>query len=182
MKKFLASLMVLAVLSITASSVMARPPAPAPTIVDIVVTVSGASGYDTDGNDFDILREAVIALDLAGTLSERGQYTVFAPNDAAFVGLASAIAGQDVPEDQVIGALVAALGSPDAVRDVVLYHVAPGRRAANSVVNAKRIRTLSRGFIAVDGTVLNGNVNIIATDIAASNGIVHVIDSVLLPQ
>ncbi len=174
MRKALVVLMLIGLLSVSAASVGARPPAPAPTIVDIVLTVSGNSGYDDNGDDFDVLREAVIALGLADVLSQRGQYTVFAPNDSAFEALAG------VTEEQVVSTLVGAFGA-DAVRDIVLYHVAPGRRYAQDVVSSNRIRTLNRAFIMVDGTVLNGTINIIATDIEASNGVVHVIDSVLLP-
>ena len=152
------------------------------TIVDKVVEISGDSGFDTNGSDFDILREAVVATDLAGRLDGKRQLTVFAPTDQAFLDLT----GAGTEEDAFNG--VAALGLP-AVKQVLKYHVAPGRRAADQVVNAHRIPTLLRGeFLRkfrgstelVDGA---GRTTSIAVPNAASvsNGIIHVIDGVLLP-
>ncbi|MEL6216711.1 MAG: fasciclin domain-containing protein, partial [Pseudomonadota bacterium] len=74
-----------------------RPPEPEPTIVDVVLDVSGAEGLDDNGDDFDILREALIATDLVGTLADpNADFTVFAPTDAAFIQLARDL-GADVP-------------------------------------------------------------------------------------
>lgn len=71
---------------------------------------------------------------------------------------------------------------------VLLYHVAPGRRYAEDVVSADRMRTLlkgKRGFFRVDATVLTDNLGrtstIVATDVEADNGVIHAIDNVLLP-
>ena len=71
---------------------------------------------------------------------------------------------------------------------MLLYHVAPGRRYAEDVVSADRMRTLlkgKKGFFRVDGTVLTDNVggtsNIVVTDVEADNGVIHAIDNVLLP-
>jgi uncharacterized surface protein with fasciclin (FAS1) repeats len=109
------------------------------------------------------------------TLSGNGLYTVFAPTDAAFVPLLNELglsAGQ-------------LLGNRALVTEVLLYHAARGNRASGDVLSSDRIRTLQGGFLYQDGGVLtdeNGRAsNIIAVDIKASNGIIHVIDRVVLP-
>ena len=140
-------------------------------IVDIALAANAESG------EFSILIAALQAADPAviQTLSGNGQFTVFAPTDAAFVSL---LAELDVSAD-------ALLSNQDLVTQVLLYHVARGNRNSTSVINSSRIRTLERGFIFQHGGVLtdaNGRTsNIIATDIQASNGVIHVIDRVLLP-
>jgi uncharacterized surface protein with fasciclin (FAS1) repeats len=159
----------------------AKQAAPKPNIVSTVVALSGASGFDANHDDFDILREAVVATGLAPALSSRGQYTVFAPTDRAFLDLT----GTDDEADAF--AAVAALGLP-AVKQVLLYHVAHGARIAEDVVPATRVRTLQRGFIrkaAGSAVLVDGagrTVPIVAPDAAiVSNGVIHVIGGVLLP-
>jgi uncharacterized surface protein with fasciclin (FAS1) repeats len=152
------------------------------TIVDKVVEISGTGGFDDNAGDFDILREAVLATNLDDLLGGRRQLTVFAPTDQAFLDLTGAGNEQDAFNG------VAALGLP-AVAQVLRYHLAPGRRAAKQIVHAKRIPTLlrtevltkSRGSTELrDAT--GRTVGIFAPDAArVSNGIVHVIDGVLLP-
>jgi uncharacterized surface protein with fasciclin (FAS1) repeats len=159
------------ILSLTAAALaigmvagpVAAKPAPSPTIVDI------AAGSD----DFDTLVAAVKAADpvVLKTLSAKGQRTVFAPTDAAFAKL-----GLDETN-------VATLGR-DALTSILLYHVAPGARDAADVVSSSQIRTFNRGFLRVSVTDAGAFVNdskIVMTDIPASNGIIHVIDAVLLP-
>lgn len=152
------------------------------TIVEKVVQISGASGFDGNGGDFDILREAVVATGLDGKLDGKRQYTVFAPTDQAFLDLTGAASEQDAFNG------VAALGLP-AVKQVLRYHVAPGRRAAAEVVAATRVNTLLRGsfLTKASGTATltdatGRTVGIAAPNAAKlSNGIVHAIDGVLLP-
>jgi uncharacterized surface protein with fasciclin (FAS1) repeats len=152
------------------------------TIVDKVVGISGASGFDDNAGDFDILREAVVATELAGLLDGNRQLTVFAPTDQAFLDLTGAATEQDAFNG------VAALGLP-AVKQVLRYHVAPGRRGAKQVIAAKRIPTLLAGERLTKRrgsaklTDATGNkVNIVAPNAAwPSNGVIHVIDGVLLP-
>jgi len=135
------------------------------TIVDIAVE---------DGR-FDTLVTAVQAADLADTLSGEGPFTVFAPNDEAFAAL---------PE----GTLEALLADIPALTDILLYHVVPGKVMAADVVglDGQSAETALEGAsinIKVDGdmVILNDSVNVIITDIEASNGVIHVIDAVLLP-
>ncbi len=148
---------------------------PGPTIVDIAVS---NPDINNDGErDFDILVTAVLAADPAvlATLSGNGQFTVFAPTDDAF---AAAFAELGVaPQDL--------LNNTELLTDILLYHVTRGRRDAADVISSDRIRTLQRGFLFQDSGVLTDAVgrdaNIIVTDVAAANGIIHVIDAVVLP-
>jgi len=108
-------------------------------------------------------------------LSGKGKFTVFAPTDAAFVSLLDELG---LTAEQL-------LSNKALVIRVLLYHVARGNRDSEDVLESKRIRTL-RGFLFQDNGVLtdaNGRTaNIIAVDIKASNGIIHVIDRVVLPN
>ena len=128
-------------------------------------------------SEFSILIAALQAADPAvlQTLSGKGQFTVFAPTDAAFVSLLNELG---LTADQL-------LSNQALVTEVLLYHVARGNRNSNAVIGSAQIRTLQRGFLLQDGGVLtdaNGRTaNIIATDIDASNGVIHVIDRVVLP-
>jgi uncharacterized surface protein with fasciclin (FAS1) repeats len=135
------------------------------TIVDIAVE---------DGR-FTTLVAAVQAAGLADTLSSEGPFTVFAPTDDAFAKL---------PE----GTVEALLADIPALTDILLYHVVPGKVMAADVVgqDGQSAETALAGSsinIKVDGdkVILNDNVNVIITDIEASNGVIHVVDAVLLP-
>ena len=152
------------------------------TIVEKVVKLSGESGLDDNAGDFDILRDAVLAVGLDDKLDGTRQLTVFAPADRAFLNLTGASTEREAFD------AVAALGLP-AVKNVLKYHVAPDRRTAAKVVAARRIPTLLKGESLTkrrgstklrDGT--DRKVEIVAPDAArASNGVIHVIDGVLLP-
>jgi transforming growth factor-beta-induced protein len=135
------------------------------TIVDIAVA---------DGR-FTTLVAAAQAAGLAETLSSEGPFTVFAPTDDAFAAL---------PE----GTVETLLADIPALTDILLYHVVPGKVMAADVVglDGQSVETALAGksiSIKVDGdkVILNDNVNVIITDIEASNGVIHVVDAVLLP-
>lgn len=108
---------------------------------------------------------------LAGALSAPGQLTVFAPTDAAFA---------KVPK-----ATLAALGKDEALlKSVLLYHVAKGKLTAAKVVKLKSVKTLQGGVLAIrvtGGKVLVGKAQVVTPDVMASNGVIHVINSVLIP-
>jgi len=132
-------------------------------IVDIAVE---------DGR-FTTLVAAVQAAGLAETLSGEGQFTVFAPTDDAFAAL---------PE----GTVESLLEDPEGdLKDILLYHVAEGAVPAETVVTLESATTIQGEPVAiavVDGeVVLNDSAKVIITDIEASNGIIHVIDAVILP-
>jgi uncharacterized surface protein with fasciclin (FAS1) repeats len=121
------------------------------------------------------LQTLVTALEDAGlvdTLSDDGPFTVFAPTDDAFLAL---------PE----GALDSLLADPEgALTDVLLYHVVSGEVLSGDLSDGMTVETLSGATLTIsvgdDGVMIN-NANVILTDLMTSNGIVHVIDAVLLP-
>lgn len=148
-----------------------------------------ASIYDivASNEDFSTLK---FALDTAGldaaVMDMDVQLTVFAPTNAAFEKVANELGfGGDVL------ALATFLVENDLLDDVLLYHVTDGRRWSNSVVNRnnpKMIETLLGADVTstpagmlVDVAPSTSNANIIGADISASNGVVHVIDNVLVP-
>lgn len=121
---------------------------------------------------FTTLITALNLTGLDGVLKDEGNFTVFAPNDAAFA---------KVPKDL----LQYLINNPEELKKVLLYHVAGARLTSSQVVMANEIDTLLGKMVRVDvndqGAFLNDS-KIIATDINACNGIIHVIDSVLVPN
>ena len=125
-----------------------------------------------DDGEFDVLQAAVVRAGLVEALNGTTQYTVFAPTDRAFVttlGVADEAA-----------AIAAVNSMPiETLTDILLFHVTHGRRASGSVLAAPSYQmlngaTLTRSQLAAAGFA--------ATDVSASNGIVHVINAVLLPR
>jgi len=184
MRKLLISLasVALAVALAVAPAATAKPTKPKATIVETVISLSGPSGFDDNHGDFDILRDAAVATGLDARLDGKRQLTVFAPSDQAFLDLTGSTNEADAFDT------VASLGLP-AVKKVLKYHIAPGKRGAKQVVAAKRIPTLlkkakltkrSGSTKLKDAT--GRKVEIVAPNAArASNGVIHVIDGVLLP-
>jgi uncharacterized surface protein with fasciclin (FAS1) repeats len=165
-------------LAIGAAPVFAANPGAKPgdaTIVEIVLAEDG---------EFDVLQAAVIEAGLAGALSSTDdQYTVFAPTDAAFVATFRALLGNgSLTEADVIGFVEA--GGVDtafgdgALADILLFHVTNGRRTSKSVVKAPQYRMLNGDRLTRAQLFEAG---IAAVDVSASNGVIHVIDGVLLP-
>jgi len=135
---------------------------PGLSIVDIVLA---------DDGEFDVLQAAVIAAGLVDALDGKRQLTVFAPTDAAFISTLG------VADEAAAIAAVESLPT-ETLTNILLYHVIPGRRVSPSVLGAPRYQTLSGETLTRDELVTAG---IAATDISASNGIIHVINAVLLP-
>ena len=164
----------------------------APTITEIVL--QSGEGFDTNGEDFDLLREAVVAAGLADTLNTASlDVTVFAPTDSAFIGLAQTLGFEGSNEEGALNYLLEALNllsagnGLDLLQTVLTFHVADESLQASQVLGGAPINTLAGAPLTVDGTSLVdadpdiANPNIIATDIQAANGIVHVLDGVLIP-
>jgi len=145
------------------------PYVPSPNSLDPGLTIAGIAASNPD---FSTLVAALTAAELVEPLNSPGAYTVFAPTNAAFEAL---------PE----GALEALLADPDALAAVLLYHVADGVFDAGQVVERDYITTLQGQDIEIevteDGVVLNGEAMVVVTNLFATNGVVHVIDAVLLP-
>ncbi|MEM8690337.1 MAG: fasciclin domain-containing protein [Pseudomonadota bacterium] len=163
-----------------------------PTLAGIVAASGGT--FDQDATDFDLLLTAVQTAGLVGALDDpEADLTVFAPNDAAFVGLSQALGFEGSDEGEAFAYLVEALtllGGGDPIpllTEVLTYHVAPEALDSTAVLGSNEIATLQGGTLGVDGTSLIDkdpdvpNPNLIETDITAANGIAHVLDGVLLP-
>lgn len=128
-----------------------------------IYTVARLAGLET-------LTTAVKAADLDGTLRRSGPFTVFAPTEGAFAALPA-------------GTIPALLNDPETLANILLYHVTPGTLFAADVVNLTEATMANGGTveITVDGGVKVNDANVIAVDIKARNGVIHVIDGVLLP-
>ena len=125
----------------------------------------------TDDDQFKTLVKAIEAADLVETLKGEGPFTVFAPTDDAFA---------KVPKDK----LEALLKDKDALKAVLKYHVVSGKVLAADVVkmdSAKTVQGKSVTIEAKDGKVKVNDANVTRTDIECKNGVIHVIDTVLLP-
>jgi uncharacterized surface protein with fasciclin (FAS1) repeats len=156
----------IAVLTVMVAGALAAPAAPAAPRKDIVQTAKAAG-------DFKTLVKLVKAAGLAKTLSGTTKYTVFAPTDAAFGKL---------PKKTL-----KALGkNKAALKQVLLYHVVTGSVPAKKVVKLKSAKTVEGSKIRIKvrkGNVyLNRRTKVTATDVRASNGIIHVINKVLIPK
>ncbi len=120
---------------------------------------------------FNTLVQAVQAAGLNETLSGEGPFTVFAPTDEAFAAL---------PE----GTLDALLADEEALRSVLTYHVVAGEYMASDVAGMESLTTVQGEEINVtaeNGSVMINDANVTTADIEASNGVIHVIDKVILP-
>ena len=160
-----------------------------------VVDRSG-EGFDGSLADFDVLEAAIRTAGLEGALSDSSiKWTVFAPRDSAFLRTARDL-GYAGPADEAqawdfLVETLTVLGDGDPIpvlRNILLYHVSPWQLRSHQVLNRKEINTalgvnfkVRRGNVLVD--TANGIINprIIAVDVKASNGIVHVLDRLLLP-
>lgn len=155
------SLVLAAVMLMVMAPVVSAQEAPTMDIVDIAAS----------NEDFSTLVAAVSAAGLVDALSGEGPFTVFAPTNAAF---------ETLPE----GTLDTLLADPSGdLTDILLYHVLSGKVMAADVTDGLEAETLLGAnvkFSTADGVKIN-DANIILTDIEASNGVIHVIDAVILP-
>ena len=171
---------------------LAEKRAPAPGDQTIAGIVSDAAGADEA--EFTLLLAALNYAELTDVFAGEDQYTVFAPTDAAFLALVGLLSANE-DWDSTLGPFEAIddLLGEDTVKNVLFYHVTEGRRAANSVVPRnsraadRTISTLLEGasfHVAYDLTITDiagQDASIDNADLSASNGIIHVIDTVLLP-
>jgi len=133
---------------------------------DIVAVASGAGNFNT-------LVAAVKAAGLVETLQGTGPFTVFAPTDAAFAKLPA-------------GTVEALLADKEKLAAILTYHVVPGKVMAADIVNAGGAKPATVNGATVNVTVREGQVYVndakVATaDVQASNGVIHVIDAVIMP-
>jgi len=148
----------------TTTTVAEPPTTMAPEELDIVGTADAAGSFST-------LLAAAEAAGLVETLQGDGPYTVFGPTDDAFAAL---------PEGTVEGLLE----DPEALSNILLYHVVPGEVTSDQVVTLDSATTAQGSDVAVrvEGeSVFVNDSQVVMADIQASNGVIHVIDAVLLP-
>jgi uncharacterized surface protein with fasciclin (FAS1) repeats len=147
----------------------------------MMVSVAGAQSGNKDivdtavaAGSFKTLAKALQAADLVDTLKGKGPFTVFAPTDEAFAKLpAATLADLLKPENK------------QKLQRILTYHVVPGKVMASDVVKMNSAKAVSGDTIdiaAKGGTVTVENARVVKTDIAASNGVIHVIDTVILPE
>jgi uncharacterized surface protein with fasciclin (FAS1) repeats len=131
---------------------------------DIVDTAVAAGSFET-------LVAAVKAAGLVDTLKGDGPFTVFAPTDEAFAALPA-------------GTVEALLQDKEKLAAILTYHVVAGKVMAADVVNLDSATTVNGADVAIkmwDGKVMINDATVVATDIETSNGVIHVIDKVILP-
>jgi uncharacterized surface protein with fasciclin (FAS1) repeats len=154
-----AAVVAVALVAPAGATTSARPDA------NIVETAVAAGKFET-------LTALVKQAGLAKTLQGKGPFTVFAPTDAAFA---------KVPK-----ATLEALAEDKAkLRSVLLYHVAKGRLTARKVVKRESVKTLNGQRVRIrvrNGKVFVGGARVTSADVAASNGVIHVINKVLIPR
>jgi uncharacterized surface protein with fasciclin (FAS1) repeats len=148
-------------------------------LLDRVILPADRSLVETAqaNEEFSILVDAVVAADLAGTLSGPGPFTIFAPTDAAFAALLTELG---VTRDEL-------LADTALLTSVLTYHVIPGRVLEADVVPGVQPATAQGETFSVGaGLVITDQrgrtANVAATDVLASNGVIHVIDRVILPS
>jgi uncharacterized surface protein with fasciclin (FAS1) repeats len=145
----------------------ADPPAPKEKPKDIVDTAVAAGSFKT-------LATALKAADLVATLKGKGPFTVFAPTDEAFAKLPKGTV-EDLLKPENKAKLTA----------ILTYHVVPGNVLAANVVKLSKAKTVQGSEVTIkvkDGKVMVDNANVTSTDIKCGNGVIHVIDAVILPK
>jgi uncharacterized surface protein with fasciclin (FAS1) repeats len=158
MRRLFASVLVVALMAGSAASLRAEQPK------DIVDTAVAAGSFKT-------LAKALTAAGLVETLKGTGPFTVFAPTDEAFAKLPA-------------GTLEALLKDKAKLTAILTYHVVPGKVMAADVAKLHAASTVQGQSITIDTAhgVKVDNANVVKTDIVCSNGVIHVIDSVILPK
>jgi len=135
--------------------------------MDIVDTAVAAGQFNT-------LAAALDAADLIATLKGDGPFTVFAPTDEAFAKLpAGTVESLLKPENR------------DQLVAILTYHVVSGKVMAKDVVNLSEAKTVNGSDISIkvmDGKVRINDATVVAADVATSNGVIHVVDTVILPN
>ena len=159
----------LGVLAACAVLQTARAVTPATTETKNIVETAAEAG------SFKTLVKALEAAELTDALKGEGPFTVFAPTDEAFA--------------RIPGEKLAELLRPEnkeKLRAILLYHVVPGRIVATDVVklDEREVKTLEGGMVKVktQGGVRINNARVVKTDVTASNGVIHVIDTVIMPK
>ncbi|WP_050931561.1 fasciclin domain-containing protein [Aestuariivita boseongensis] len=153
-------------MAFTAAAAFATPVFAGGHAKDIVDTAVAAGSFET-------LVAAVTAADLVDTLKGEGPFTVFAPTDEAFAAL---------PEGTVESLLLPE--NKDQLVAILTYHVVPGKVMSTDLSDDMTATTVQGGTVTIDldnGVMVN-DANVVSADIEADNGVIHVIDKVILPE
>lgn len=137
---------------------------------DSIIDVLAADGR------FNTLVAAIEAAGLTSTLQTGGPFTVFAPSDGAFE---AALSDLGMTADEI-------LGNSDLLTSILTYHVLSGKVMADQLAGMESVTTLGGSDIAVSagplGAVLNGDTNVVRSNVEAANGVIHIINKVLIPS
>ncbi|QKJ20567.1 fasciclin domain-containing protein [Microbacterium hominis] len=160
-------------------------------IVDVAVAASGGGTPDANPADYDILVQALIATGLDAALADTSQtYTVFAPNDRAFLRLVGDLTGSMPASEADALATITSSFTGEQISNVLLYHVVAGRELGPvKVITSKSLTMANGGIVKPRGINLRDETPALADprlvirglNIDASNGVIHTIDRVLVP-
>ena len=164
---------------------------PPGTIVDVAVAASGGGTPDSNPWDYDLLVQAVLATGLDGALADTStKYTVFAPNDRAFLRLVRDLTGTTpASESEALTTITTAFTS-DQIANILLYHVVAGKKLGTlKVLTSGSLTMANGGIVKPRGITLRDETPTLADprlvlwkiNIPASNGVIHTIDRVLVP-
>jgi uncharacterized surface protein with fasciclin (FAS1) repeats len=166
-KQYSKAVSIVAIVGLALSLSVATSARPKAASKDIVDTAVAAGSFKT-------LATALQAAGLVDTLKGKGPFTVFAPTDEAFAKLPAGTVNDLLkPENK------------EKLAAILTYHVVPGRDLASQVTKMSSAKTVNGQSLAISlngGTVMVDNAKVIKTDILCSNGVIHVVDSVILPK
>ncbi|WP_342001433.1 fasciclin domain-containing protein [Microbacterium sp. LWH7-1.2] len=165
--------------------------APTGTIVDVAVAASGGGTPDDNPRDYDILVQAVLATGLNGALADTSKtYTVFAPNDRAFLRLVTDLTGTVPASEADALAAITSTFTVEQISNILLYHVVAGEKLGLvKIVTAGSLTMANGGMVEPRGVKLRDETPALADprlvvwaiNIPATNGVIHTIDRVLVP-
>jgi uncharacterized surface protein with fasciclin (FAS1) repeats len=150
--------------AVAASALIAAPVGAQANLKDIVTTAVEAGSFTT-------LAAALEAADLIGVLQGEGPFTVFAPTDEAFAKLPA-------------GTVEALLADKEKLTQILTYHVVAGRVTSEAVVNISEAETVAGIMVPIEvrmGDVYVAGAKVVTADVLASNGVIHIIETVMLP-
>lgn len=160
-------------------------------IVDVLVAASGGGAPDRNAYDYDLLVQAVVATGLDSTLADpSGTFTVFAPNDRAFLRLVGDLTGTAPASEAAALTTLTTAFSTEQITDILLYHVVAGKKLGPvKVITSKSLTMANGGIVRPRGIFLRDETPTLRdpalvlwrVNIKAGNGVIHTIDRVLVP-
>lgn len=160
-------------------------------IVDVLLAASGGGAPDRNAYDYDLLVQAVVATGLDSTLADpSGTFTVFAPNDRAFLRLVGDLTGTAPASEAAALTTLTTAFSTEQITDILLYHVVAGKKLGPvKVITSKSLTMANGGIVRPRGIFLRDETPTLRdpalvlwrVNIKAGNGVIHTIDRVLVP-